>query len=311
MSYRKYLLTALGTAAGAALLAACSGSTTSPSASSTEATDAGADVSEQSANDVAGQVFDFSSAETEAGASADYMALAAPAATRGAVQVRGAGPGDPGCTGGQVTLDFTYPASDNRDTVAFHRTWEYLSANGCETQFVADSTDSTYFTVADTVFANGLAERWHGHRYDTRAHWLTGDSTGAGTLLSSSAAHVWNGSAVVYDSADFENSAGTVARAHAWQAADTLNNIAFPHPRSGDVYPVSGSWVRWMTDTVTFTGTTSGTADYMWHIVVTFSATAGVGNQDASLQIYNGAGALVKTCEVDLLAAQIVPGSCH
>src|SRR5262249_62158224 len=49
-------------------------------------------------------------------------------------------------------------------------------------------------------------------------------------------------------------------RSHVWQAADTLHNVTFPHPRSGDLYPIAGTWTRWVADSVTIDGARSGTA---------------------------------------------------
>jgi hypothetical protein len=216
------------------------------------------------------------------------------------------------CTTGTVTTSYTFPASDNRDTVNYTRTWGFFSAAGCENGFVSDSTDSIAFSVTFAAALNGKAEYWHSHRDGTRSHALTGDSTGSETLLSTSPGiRVWNGNAAVFDTSAFSNASGTVLRSHLWQAADTASNITFPHPRNGDVYPISGAWKRWVADSVTFDGATSGSADYLWHIVVTFSATGGVGNQDAQLQIFNSSGALVKTCAVDLLQDEIDPGSCQ
>ncbi len=307
MQYRK-LFAALGVSTAAALFTACSGSSTAPSTSSSESVQAAEDVSDEAATDVGGIVTEYASAETDAGAATGDLAVG-PLVRLGAPV---SAPVRSSCTTGTISSSFTFPASDNRDTVSYTRTWEFFSAAGCENAFVSDSTDSIAFAVTFAYSLNGKYEHWHAHRDGTRSHALTGDSTGAGTLLSTNPGiRVWNGNALVFDTASFSNAAGTVQRSHLWQAADTASNITFPHPRNGDVYPISGAWKRWVADSVTFDGATSGSADYMWHIVVTFSATGGVGNQDAQLQIFNASGALVKTCEVDLLVDEIVPGSCQ
>jgi hypothetical protein len=219
---------------------------------------------------------------------------------------------DANCSVNQVSANFTWPANDPRDTVSFTRTWQFFSAAGCENQFVSDSTDSVAFSFQDTLFLNGKHEHWHGHRYATRSHWLTGDSTASGTLLSAPGIHVWNGNALVTDTSTFTDQHFTAS--YAWVANDTAKNITFPHPRSGDLYPLSGSWTRWLNGTVTFSGGTSGSANVARHIVVTFATnqSTGQGSTDAQLEIFNAqTGALIKTCTVDLLAGEIVPGSCH
>jgi hypothetical protein len=309
MRYRTFFVM-LGTGAAAATFSACSGSPSSPGSSSTDAVQAAEDVSDQTAGDAGGIVSDFSSAESQSGAADVVVGVPGAAGLRGSIgltsQDRTA------CSTGNITLSFTYPASDNRDTVYYDRTWEFFSALGCENSYVSGSTDSIYYTVSFADSLNGKYEHWHSHTGGNRYHWLTGDSTQAGTLLSATGIHVWNGNAALADTASFENSAGTVQRTHDWQAADTVHNVTFPHPRSGDAYPVSGEFIRWATDSVTFNGSRSGTAVYTWHIVVSFSNTGGVGNQDAELRVYNAdTGALVKTCTVDLLLDEIVPGSCH
>jgi len=310
MRYRTFLVM-LGTGAAAAMFSACSsGSPNSPGSSSANEIQAAEDVSDQTAGDAGGIVSDASTAETQSGAGDVVVGAPSGAGLRGSIGL--ISKDRTACTTGNITLSFTYPASDNRDTVYYDRTWEYFSALGCENGYVADSTDSVYYTINFADSLNGKAEHWHAHTGGTRYHWLTGDSTQAGTLLSAVGIHVWNGDAALYDTSSFMNGSGTVSRTHDWQAADTLHNVTFPHPRSGDVYPVSGEFIRWVTDSVTFSGSTSGMAVYTWHIIVSFSNTDGVGNEDAELQIYNAdTGALVKTCTVDLLFDQIVPGSCH
>ena len=309
MSYRR-IFTALGASAAAAL-AACSGTQTSsvgPSSSST-ATQVSEDMSEATANEVTGSITEFGSSESGAGASALVFRPAANATPNTGVKARST---DANCSVSQVSAAYTYPANDPRDTVNFTRSWQFFSTAGCENSFVADSTDSIAFSFMDTLFLNGKHEHWHGHRYANRSHWLTGDSTALGTLLSAQGIHVWNGNALVTDTSTFTDPDFTAS--YAWVANDTAKNITFPHPRSGDLFPISGSWTRWLNGTVTFSGGTTGAANVARHIVVTFSEnqSSGQGSTDAQLQIFNAqTGALIKTCTVDLLAGEIVPGSCH
>ncbi len=309
--WHRQLVTAASVGAAAALAACSTTSTTSPGSGATQ-TQISSDIAEATANDVGSSVSDLGGTETIAGASSVVMRpLADRMMLPGGVSARF----NQSCTIGQMSGSTTFPASDPRDTASFSRQWEFFSAPGCENHFVADSTDSVAFAFADTLYLNGKHEHWHAHHYAARSHGLTGDSTGSHTLLSATGIHVWNGNAAVVDTATFSDttsSGGTVTAVYQAVAADTAKNVTFPHPRNGDLYPISGAWTRWVDGTVQFSGGTTGSASFSRHIVVTFSATGGHGSSQAQLQVFNAvSGALIKTCLVDLSEDQIVPGSCH
>jgi hypothetical protein len=301
-----------GSIGAAAALAACSStSTTSPGSGATQ-TQISSDVAEAAASDVGSSMADLGGTETIAGASSVVMRpLVERMIPPGGVSVRF----DQSCTIGEMSGHATFPANDPRDTASFARQWEFFSAHGCENHLASDSTDSVAFAFADTLYLNGKHEHWHAHHYAARSHGLTGDSTGAGTLLSASGIHVWNGNAAVLDTATFSDttsSGAAVTAAYQAVASDTAKNVTFPHPRNGDLYPISGAWTRWVNGTAQFSGGTTGTASFSRHIVVTFSATSGQGSSQAQLQVFNAvSGALIKTCLVDLSEDEIVPGSCH
>jgi hypothetical protein len=303
MRYKRRVTTVtVGTAA--ALLAACSGSSTSPASSSaSDSVQAAEDVSEVTANEVGISIVSMEGTDS---AAAGDVAPSAPVQARRAptLRVMAALPPDPGCTP-QTDVGVAVSA-DDRDTLAYDLAWQYVAATGCQSAFTASTTDSIYITLVDSAALNGRAQRWHGHHYTSRVHWLTStNAAGDDSVFAAATAHVWNGNGAAQDTSAFENSAGTVSRSHVWTAADTVTNVTFPHPRDGS-YPTGGTWTRWAEDTATFSGSTSGSATYAWHIVLTFN-----GTEDATLQVYNASsGTLVKTCQVDLLLLQIVPGSC-
>ncbi len=236
---------------------------------------------------------------------------------------RDCGAGGPWGWGPQATVDgacpvdsagftFTFPDSSPTDTIAYARTWQFFSAAGCEARFVADSTDSVATTYAFIGDFNGDSERWGGHHHGSSANALTGtQEPGTGSVLSSASTHVWNGSASFFDSVTFTGT--NQQRNHKWVASDTTANLTFPNPRHRDWYPVSGTWTRWLTDTLVVTGDTTVSKDVYLHLLLTFTAASpGQGNQDASLQIFDGStGAVLKTCTVDLRRGHVVPGSCH
>jgi hypothetical protein len=221
-------------------------------------------------------------------------------------QVNGACPLD------SIGFTFTFPASNPVDTIAYARTWQFFSVAGCERDFVSDSTDSVASTYAFIGDFNGASEPWSGHHQGSSADALTAtQEPGTDSLLATASTHVWNGSADAVDSVFFNGSGQQ--RHHEWLAYDTTTNVTFPNPRRGDWFPLSGTWTRWLTDSLEVTGDTTFSKTYGLHLVLTFAAvSAGEGNPDATLQIYNAStGALLKTCSVDLRRGRIVPGSCH
>jgi hypothetical protein len=332
MTYRTLVITVLGMGA-AAYLAACSGDhSVAPSTSSIanpEEVQASEDVAAISANELSGDVADYQQAEIDAGLGFGFgpgnlqirgplgfgrfgWGLFPPGLGRG-----GWGWGPQAVVDGKCALDsvgffFTFPNADPTDTIAYARTWQFFSASGCEPRFVADSTDSVAFTTAYIGDFNGDNAPWAGHHHGSSADALSGtQEPGTGVLLATAATHVWNGSATAFDSVMF--SAMQQQRLHRWLAYDTTTNVTFPNPRHGDWFPSSGTWTRWLTDTVAVSGDTTSMKQYALHLVLTFTtASPGQGSQDATLKVYDSTtGALLATCTVDLRNAHIIPGSCH
>jgi hypothetical protein len=331
MTYRT-LLTAIGISTSAALAACSSGGSdhaTAPGASALEV-QASEDVADVTANEVGATVADYQQAEADAGIGGGFGPGGGPNLRMGGPLGGGRGLFPPGLGGGgqwgwgpQATVDgacpvdsvgftFTFPDSNPTDTIAYARTWQFFSAAGCEARFVTDSTDSVATTYAFIGDFNGDTQRFGGHHHGSSANALTGtQEPGTDSLLAAASTHVWNGSANFFDSVSF---AGTSdQRQHKWVAYDTTTNITFPNPRHGDWFPLSGTWTRWLSDSLAVTGDTTVTKDYALRLLLTFSATSpGKGSQDATLQIYDASsGALLKTCTVDLRRGHIVPGSCH
>jgi len=342
MRYRT-LFTAVGMSA-TAMIAACSSSgtdhATSPSDSKVEV-QASEDVAEVSANEVSNNVADYQQAEVDAKMGSNFgpgggpnLGLGGPLGPgpggRGlfppglgsGVGGIGGGPGNWGW-GPQATVDgacpvdsvgftFTFPDSNPTDTIAYARTWQFFSAAGCEGGFVADSTDSIASTYAFIGDFNGSSQRWSGHHHGSSANALTAtQEPGTDSVLSSGSTHVWNGAANVFDSLSFSGT--NEQRAHKWLAYDTTANVTFPNPRHGDWFPVSGTWTRWVTDSLAVTGDTTVSKNIALHLVLTFaSGPAGKGSPNATLQVYDAStGTLIKTCTVDLRRGRVVPGSCH
>lgn len=342
MSYR-ILITALGVGATAAL-AACSGSSTdhatAPSSSSTEA-QASEDVADVSGDEVSTNVADYQQAELDARITGNFGPGGGPNLQMGGPL--GAGPGgrgqfppglgsgiggiggggggwgwgpqasvDGACPLDSVGFTFTFPASDPTDTIAYARTWQFFSAAGCEGAFVADSTDSVASTYAFIGDFNGDSQPWGGHHHGSSANALTAtQEPRIDSLLASASTHVWNGSANTFDSVSFNGT--SEQRQHKWLAYDTTANVTFPNPRHGDWFPLSGTWTRWLTDSLEVTGDTTVSKNYALHLLLTFTtASAGQGSQDATLQVYDAStGTLLKTCTVDLRRGRVVPSSCH
>lgn len=219
---------------------------------------------------------------------------------------------DGACPLDSVGFTFTFPASDPTDTIAYARTWQFFSAAGCETAFIADSTDSIASTYAFIGDFNGDSQPWSGHHHGSSVNALTGThEPGTDSLLASASTHVWNGSANAFDSVSV--SGMNEQRQHKWLAYDTTTNLTFRNPRHGAWFPLSGTWTRWLADTLQVTGDTTVSKDYALHLLLTFTTdSTGGGSQDATLQIYDAStGAFLKTCTVDLRRGRIVRGSCH
>jgi hypothetical protein len=340
MTYRS-LITALGIGTATAL-AACSGSgsdhATAPAGSKLEA-EASEDVANVSANEVSSNVADYQQAEADARIGGSFgpgggpnlqmggplgpgpggREMFPPGLGSGIGGVGGGGWGwgpqasvDGACSLDSVGFTFTFPASDPTDTVAYARTWQLFSAAGCESAFVADSTDSIASTYAFIGDFNGDSQPWDGHHHGSSANALTAtQEPGTDSLLASASTHVWNGSANTFDSVSFNGT--SEQRAHKWLAYDTTTDVTFPNPRHGDWFPLSGTWTRWLADTLQVTGDTTVSKDYALHLLLTFAPdSAGQGSQDAILQVYDAStGALLQTCTVDLRRGHTVHNSCH
>jgi hypothetical protein len=325
---------ALGSVMAAAVAACSAGGThaTAPAGSAIEV-QASEDVADVSANEVGSNVADYQQAEVDARMGGSFGPGGGPNIGMGGPLgpgPRGRGMFPPGlgsgggwgwgpqaivdgaCSLDSVGFTFTFPVADPTDTVSYARTWQFFSAARCEPAFVADSTDSVASTFASVGDFNGDSQPWRGHHHGSRANALTAtQEPGTDSLLAHASTHVWNGSANAYDSVAF---AGTnEQRQHKWLAFDTTTNVTFPNPRRGDWFPVSGTWSRWLTDSLAVTGDTTVSKNYALHLLLTFATdSAGKGARDATLQVYDATtGALLKTCTVDLQRGRVVRGSCH
>jgi hypothetical protein len=280
----------------AAVLTACSSSGTAPGTLSD--TQISTDLASGAAVAAATQAGDFSTQETQAGASAEVMkpmenvmAIVGGNRRTSAQSV---------CTTGSFTGSLTYPASDPRDTISFSRTWEFFAAGVCENSYVAGTTDSVVFTTAVTSELNGVRGFWHTHHADNRMNWVTGSPA-----LSTSSTHVWDGFEAGTDTSSFSKDI-SYSRQYAASAADTVGSVTFPHPRNGVIYPASGTYTRWVNANVTFTGPASGSKTVARHVVVTFN-----GQEVVPIVVYDvSTGAVALTCQLDLAIGEIVAGSC-
>jgi hypothetical protein len=310
-----------------AMLVACGGvgteHATAPAAaiSGTEV-QASEDIASVSANDIGTTVADYQETERDIGLATAFglgefnLQLGGPVA-RGNLPPGMGGPQaniDPTCPVDSVGFTYTFPKSDPTDTISYARTWQAFSAKGCERRFVADSTDSVATTFAFVGDFNGDAPQWAGHHHGGRADAVTGvPEPGTPMVLSTSPMHVWNGKANTFDSVAFQST--SEKRMHRFVAFDTTSNVTLPNPRRGDCYPLSGTWTRWLSDTLDVTGTSPVSKTYDLHLVLTFtSSSPGMGSQYATLQVYDAAllgSPLIKTCTVDLRGGNVVSGSCH
>jgi hypothetical protein len=281
----------------AAVLTACSSSPgTAPGTLSD--TQVSTDLAAGAGIAAATQAGDFSTQETEAGASAEIMKpfgnLMALAHTNKRITTQSA------CTTGSFTGTLTFPASDPRDTTSISRTWEFFAAGVCENLYVAGTTDSIVYTAEITAELNGKAGFWHTHHADNRMNWVTG-----APALSTASTHVWNGFEAGTDTSTFSRDIAETRQYDA-VAADTVGSVTFPHPRDGAIYPASGTYTRWVNANVTFSGPTSGSKQVARHIVVTFN-----GNEIVPIVVYDvSTGAVALTCQLDLGLGEIVAGSC-
>lgn len=280
----------------AAVLTACSSSGTAPATLSDA--QVSTDLAASAGVAAATQAGDFSTQETQAGASAETMKPMANLMAIGGAAKRAVAQSV--CTTGSFSGMLTFPVSDPRDTTSITRTWEFFAAGACENMYVAGTTDSVVFTTAVTAELNGARGFWHTHHADNRMNWVTGSPA-----LSTSSTHVWNGFEAGTDTSSFSKDI-SYSRQYDASAADTVGAVTFPHPRAGALYPSSGTYTRWVNATVTFTGPASGTKSVARHIVVTFN-----GSEDVPIVVYDVAtGSVALTCQLDLGTGEIVSGSC-
>jgi hypothetical protein len=259
------------------------------------------DVASVLANEVGARIADYQQAEKDLG-------LLGNAPPPGVV------PGDPGCPVDSISRTLRFPSGDPRDTIQTLRTWQYFSRVGCESHFVADSTNAV---VTTWTFSGDFHDDDY-DRFDRRRS--SGVDTVTGThlpgmnmLLSTAPTHVWNGSAMTFDSIAFNFT--HEQRMHRWLAYDTTTNVSIATGVSGPCnYPLSGTWTRWLSDTLEVTGDQTVSKKTRLHLILTFTTSApGVGSKFATLEMYNlsAIGSARTTCLVDLWTRTIVGGSCH
>ncbi len=291
MSYLR-LMAVFGTAAVIAALAGCSSSSdvVSPGGSSPVSNaQVSNDMATVTAPDAAGDVSDFASegnnGTTFSVVSGRAGGLSAAAVTCGPTTT--------------INVEYVY-GKDNQDTVDFNRTREWFAGGACATAF-SPSVDSVEYVGTWLEHLAGANAKW-----SVRANRVRHAAVFGAPSLDSATSHVWNANALVNDTVQVMGSVNT--RDYTGVAYDTATAITFNHPRNGDRYPESGTWTRWATWTLNVTGAKTETKTVSRHIVVTFSG----GSNDAQLQIYDIAtNTVALTCTIDLLAHEIVPGSCH
>lgn len=269
-------------------LAACAlcgcGSATAPSTDVTDA-QAGSDVAASTAPAVATVVSAFLGAEGGSGASASGATGRVTASTA--------------CPVHSASGLLTFSSESHPDSVTYSWTWEFFSSAGCESAFDAPTTDSIAFTAADREVDNDP-------RFVASAtqNWAF-DVVGVPTLAAAST-HVWNGEGSGTDTA--LHATPGLKRTYIGVAYDTASNVTFAHPLNGVTVPLSGTFSRWTT--VTVTQVTHGVDKQKTvglHLVVTFNGAAQV-----PLVVLDGSsGSALLTCTMDLTARRVVDNSCH
>ena len=304
MAHRTLTL-ALGSSLAAAVVA-CSGVGTEQATAPAAAV---SHVDAQVSQDVAGVLAD------EVGATiADYQQAEQDLGLRGNVLPPGIVPIDPACPLDSIGGTSRFPSSQPRDTIQYSRTWQFFSGVGCEKKFVADSTNAI---VTTSTFSGDFHDDDYdrfGRRRGMRVDTVTGTALpGTYMLLSTAPTHVWNGTAMTFDSVAFNFT--HEQRMHRWLAYDTTTNVSLATGVSGPCnYPLSGTWTRWLSDTLEVSGDQTVSKKTRVRLVLTFTSSShGVGSKFASLDVYNlsALGAPETTCLVDLWTGTIVGGSCH
>ena len=292
MSHVKFTTT-IGAAIMVAALAACSGSATSPNSTpAVSDQQVSNDVATVSAPDAAGDAADFGT-EGQGGTNFGLM-VGSPSSRFGGMSAS-AGPCGPSTT---VMINY-YFGRNLQDTISFNRTREWFANGACATSWSPAVDSVEYVGTWDEDLAD-VSGNWTQHADRVRNSSVMGSPT-----LDSATAHVWNANALVHDTINFVGAVNT--RNYAGIAYDTASSVTFNHPRSGESYPMSGTWTRWATWNLTVTGAVTKNETVQRHVVVTFN-----GTEFVPLNVYNvETGQIALTCQVDLLTHRIVPGSCN
>lgn len=304
MAHRTLTL-AVGSSLAAAVVACSSGvgterATAPATAVNAVETQVSQDVASVLANEVGATVADYQQTEADIG-----LAGSLPP---GVVQPSGACPTD------SIGRTRTFPSTDPRDTISYARTWQFFSQAGCERHYVADSTNVIAATSVFKGDFNDDDHDWAGRHAGARVDTVTGTRMpGTDLVLSKAPTHVWSGNAMTFDSISFKGA--HEQRMHRWLAYDTTSNVSLATGVSGPCnYPLSGTWTRWLSDTLDVTGDQTVSKEIRLRLVLTFTTSSpGVGSKFATLQMYNLSqmGAPETTCMVDLWTGTIVGGSCH
>ena len=292
MSHLRFTTT-LGASILVAALAACSsGSATSPNSTPVVSDQqVSNDVANVTTPDAAGDAGDFGT-EGQGGTNFGMM-VGSPSSRFGGMY------GSSTTCGPSTTVMINYYFGRNlQDTISFNRTREWFANGACASSW-SPSVDSVEFVGT-----------WQEHLADVSGNWtmhvnrVRNSSDMGNPTLDSETSHVWNANALVHDTINFVGSVNT--KNYAGTAYDSASAVTFNHPRNGEIYPMSGTWTRWATWNLTVTGARTETATIERHLLVTFNGTRYV-----PLEVLNvTSGAVVLTCEVDLLTHRIVAGSC-
>jgi len=278
------------------VVAACSSSTGTNSSATLSDAQINTDLAGAAGVSATTQGDEFVTQDSEAGAAGRIVGRRGPSALALPMRRTRA---EGGCTTGSFNGTIVFPAS-MLDTASISQTWEFFAAGVCENAYVSGTTDSIVFsstTTAELHTANGFGST---HHEDTRSNWVTGSPA-----LSSATTRVWNG---FEDGVDTISISGDISESRVYDAAasDTLVNVTYPHPLDGAVYPVSGSYNRWVAASVTYSGPTTGSKQVARHIVITFN-----GNEVVPIVVYDASsGAVDLSCQFDLGLGVIVAGSC-
>jgi hypothetical protein len=288
MSHLRFT-TSIGAAILVAALAACSSSSTAPNTTPPVSDQqVSNDVATATAPDAAGDAGDFSTSEINS-------TFAMPSSSRFGGMSASAGT----CGPSTVVADTLYFGAHLQDTVIFDRTREWFAAGACATNW-SPSVDSAEFVGTWDEDLSNVSDKWSLTVDRVRNSSVMGNPT-----LDSASSHVWNAHALVHDTINFVGAVNT--RNYAGVAYDTATAVTFNHPRSGEIYPMSGTWTRWATWNLTVTGAVTKNETVQRHVLVTFN-----GTEFVPLDVYNvETGQVALTCQVDLFTHRIVPGSCR